>query len=86
MDCISCKSSFGLIDDPDNILSKQVLTALVERGWRITCFTDLMELQFEYENQVRSDPSVKHEPIIFVVRFPFMQVPFDIRNEADITT
>jgi len=80
---ISGKASFRLIDDPDNIVSEHVLTALIERGWRVTSLTDLMELRFEYENQVRRDPSISAECIIFIVRFPYMQVPFDIRNEAD---
>jgi hypothetical protein len=78
-----CGSSFGLIDDPDNIISERVLTALIERGWRVTSVTDQLELRLEYEDQIRQDPASLPERKIFIVRLPFSNVPFDIGRDAD---
>jgi hypothetical protein len=80
----SYKSSFVLIDDPDNLIGESILYGLIESGWRITSITDPIELRFEYENQFRRGPSISNSGVIFIIRFPFKNVPYDISNEADI--
>jgi len=51
----SCKSSFELIEDPDNIISEQVLTALIEQGWRVTFDTKLLRTICEREVQANRE-------------------------------
>lgn len=79
-----CKSSYGLIDDPDNILSENLLSAIINKGWHVISVTDQLELRFEYEDQVRQVRSTLLAQLIFIIRFPFKNVPIDIRLNADI--
>jgi hypothetical protein len=79
-----CKSSYGLIDDPDNILSENILSVIINKGWRVASVVDQLELRLEYEDQVRQIRSTLPEHLIFIIRFPFKNVPFDIRQNADI--
>jgi hypothetical protein len=80
----SCNSSLGLIDDPDNILSEQVLTSLLERGWRITSVSNTLELRYEYEDQIRNVPLPTTEHAFYIIRFPVTSIPYDIQREAEI--
>jgi hypothetical protein len=79
----SIDSSFGLVEDLDNLLSEQVLAGLVKNGWGVTSVTNLMELRFEYEDQVRQVSPDLVTRKIFIIRFPFTQVSYDIFKEGN---
>ena len=80
----SSKSTFVLIDDPDNIINGEVLSHLNEKESKVVSIADPMVLRFEFEDQIRQNRFDPSERIIFIIRFSFSQVPLDIRNNADI--
>ena len=80
----SSKSTFILIDDPDNIINGEVLSHLNGMDSKVVSIADPMVLRFEFEDQIRQNRFDLSERIIFIIRFPFTQVPFDIRNDAGI--
>lgn len=71
--------TFGLVDDPDSVLSGEVLYCLVAEGWQVIRCGSPLELRLEYERSIRKN---KASRLLFLPGFSFDRVPADISRSG----
>ncbi len=72
----------GLIDDPDHLLSGDVIRLLGESGWRIIPVYNSLELRHAYEQNTRSFLQAHPSKSLYILFFPISNVPFDIVRDS----
>ena len=72
-------SPIGLVNDPDSIISDDILSGLIDKGWDIISVQSPLALRLEYEERIRQGFGVAPDQCILLILFPFSQIPFEIK-------